>query len=56
MSGRLQMVWNHIKKFGSQNTVNKRVIDADEKLKKIFGGKSAVDMFEMSKHVSKHIS
>ncbi|MDE0856705.1 MAG: hypothetical protein OSA97_20005 [Nevskia sp.] len=31
-------------------------MNADEKLKKIFGGKSVVNMFEMTKHVSKHIS
>lgn len=49
-------LWAYIKKFGLQDTKNKRLINADEKLKKIFGGKSVVNMFEMTKLVSKHIS
>jgi len=49
-------LWAYIKKFGLQDKINKRMINADEKLKKIFGGKSVVNMFEMTKLVSKHIS
>jgi chromatin remodeling complex protein RSC6 len=49
-------LWAYIKKNGLQDKVNKRMINADEKLKKIFGGKSVVNMFEMTKLVSKHIS
>lgn len=49
-------LWAYIKKFGLQDQKNKRQINADEKLKKIFGGKASVNMFEMTKLVSKHIS
>ena len=49
-------LWLYIKKFGLQDKINKRMINADEKLKKIFGGKSVVNMFEMTKLVSKHIT
>ncbi|MDR3418089.1 MAG: SWIB/MDM2 domain-containing protein [Nevskia sp.] len=48
-------LWAYIKKNGLQDKINKRLINADEKLKKIFGGKSVVNMFEMTKLVSKHI-
>jgi chromatin remodeling complex protein RSC6 len=49
-------LWAYIKKNGLQDKQNKRMINADDKLKKIFGGKSVVNMFEMTKLVSKHIS
>ncbi len=52
----IKKLWDYIKKFDLQDKVNKRLINADEKLKKIFGGKSVVNMFEMTKLVSKHIS
>ncbi|HOP08314.1 MAG TPA: SWIB/MDM2 domain-containing protein [candidate division Zixibacteria bacterium] len=48
-------LWEYIKKNGLQDTANKRMINADEKLKKIFGGKKQVSMFEMTKLVSKHM-
>ena len=48
-------LWAYIKKHGLQDKINKRLINADEKLKKLFGGKSVVNMFEMTKLVSKHI-
>lgn len=48
-------LWAYIKKHGLQDSKNKRQINADEKLKKVFGGKAAVNMFEMTKLVSKHI-
>ena len=49
-------LWAYIKKNGLQDKTNKRQINADEKLKAIFGGKASVSMFEMTKLVSKHIS
>ena len=49
-------LWAYIKKNGLQDQKNKRVINADDKLKAIFGGKASVNMFEMTKLVSKHIS
>jgi chromatin remodeling complex protein RSC6 len=48
-------LWAYIKKNGLQDKVNRRMINADEKLKKVFGGKSKVSMFEMTKLVSKHM-
>ncbi|TXF12541.1 SWIB/MDM2 domain-containing protein [Pelomicrobium methylotrophicum] len=49
-------VWDYIKKNKLQDTVNKRMINADDKLKAVFGGKSQVSMFEMTKLVNKHLS
>jgi upstream activation factor subunit UAF30 len=48
-------VWEYIKKFKLQNAENKRMIDADEKLKAVFGGKKQVSMFEMTKLISNHL-
>ena len=48
-------IWDHIKKNNLQNPKNKREILADDKLKKVFGGKDAVSMFEMNKHLSNHL-
>ncbi len=48
-------MWDHIKKNNLQNPKNKREILADDKLKKVFGGKDAVSMFEMNKHISGHV-
>jgi chromatin remodeling complex protein RSC6 len=48
-------VWDHIRKNNLQNPANKREIVADDKLKKIFG-KDRCSMFEMNKHLSKHLS
>ena len=48
-------IWDYIKKNKLQDAVNKRLINADEKLKSVFGGKSKVSMFEMTKLVSKHL-
>ena len=48
-------VWDHIKKNNLQNPQNKREIVADDKLRKIFG-KDRCSMFEMTKHLSKHLS
>jgi chromatin remodeling complex protein RSC6 len=49
-------LWAYIKKHGLQDTKNKRNINADDKLKAVFGGKKTVSMFEMTKLVSKHVS
>ncbi len=49
-------MWVYIKKHNLQNPKNKRNIMADENLKKVFGGKSEVTMFEMAKLISKHVS
>ena len=48
-------IWAYIKKNNLQNPKNKREILADDKLKPIFDGKSAVSMFEMNKHLAKHL-
>jgi upstream activation factor subunit UAF30 len=48
-------VWDYIKKHGLQDAKNKRNINADALLKPIFGGKSQVTMFEMTKLVSTHV-
>ena len=48
-------IWDYIKKNGLQDKKNKRNINADEKLGKIFGGKKQVSMFEMTALVSKHL-
>jgi chromatin remodeling complex protein RSC6 len=48
-------LWAYIKKNGLQDKKNKRQINADAKLKVVFGGKSAVNMFVMTALVSKHL-
>ena len=48
-------IWAYIKKNGLQDKKNKRNINADEKLKTVFGGKKTVSMFEMTKLVNKHV-
>jgi len=48
-------IWEYIKKNKLQNAINKRMIDADEKLRAVFGGKKQVSMFEMTKLVSNHL-
>jgi len=49
-------LWAYIKKNKLQDSVNKRNINADDKLKAVFGGKKTVSMFEMTKLVGKHVS
>jgi upstream activation factor subunit UAF30 len=49
-------LWAYIKKNGLQDQKNKRMIKADDRLKPIFGGRSQVNMFEMTKLVNKHVS
>ena len=48
-------IWAYIKRNGLQDKKNRRMINADEKLKAIFGGKKQVSMFEMTKLVNKHL-
>jgi chromatin remodeling complex protein RSC6 len=48
-------LWDYIKKHKLQDTKNKRNINADEALKKVFNGKKQVSMFEMTKLVSGHV-
>ena len=50
-----KQLWVYIKKNKLQDNVNRRMINADAKLKKVFGGKKKVSMFEMTKLVSKHM-
>ncbi len=49
-------LWAYIKAQKCQDAKNKRNINPDDKLAKVFGGKKAVNMFEMTKLVSKHLS
>ena len=49
-------LWAYIKKNGLQDKKNKRMIKADDNLKAVFKGKAVVNMFEMTKLVSKHLS
>ncbi|OGF63210.1 hypothetical protein A2926_03855 [Candidatus Giovannonibacteria bacterium RIFCSPLOWO2_01_FULL_44_40] len=52
----VKKLWAYIKKHGLQDQKNRRNINADAALKKVFGGKGVVNMFEMTKLVSKHLS
>ena len=52
----VKKLWAYIKKNNLQDPKNKRDIIADAKLKPVFGGKGVVNMFEMTKLVSKHLS
>jgi len=50
----MKKTWVYIKKFALQDKKNRRQINADDKLKALFGGKASVTMFEMTKHIFKH--
>ena len=52
----VKKLWAYIKKNNLQDKKNKRNINADSALKTVFGGKSVVNMFEMTKLVSKHLN
>lgn len=52
----VKKLWEYIKKNDLQDPKNKRNINADENLKKVFDGKDVVNMFEMTKLVAKHLS
>jgi upstream activation factor subunit UAF30 len=49
-------LWAYIKRNGLQDSKNRRMINADERLRPVFGGKSQVSMFDMTKLVSRHLS
>ncbi len=49
-------IWEYIKKYDLQNDGDRRMIDADDKLTAVFGGKKQVSMFEMTKLVSTHLT
>ena len=52
----VKKIWGYIKANKLQDAKNKRMINADAKLKPIFGGKGQVSMFDMAKFLSKHLS
>jgi upstream activation factor subunit UAF30 len=52
----VKKLWEYIKKNKLQDKANKRMINADDTLTRVFGGKRSVSMFEMTKLVSKHLS
>ena len=52
----VKKLWAYIHAHGLQDRVNRRMINADQNLKKVFGGRSSVSMFEMTKLVSAHLS
>ncbi len=52
----IKKLWVYIKKNKCQDEKNKRNIIPDAKLAKVFGSKNAIDMFQMTKKVSKHLS
>ena len=49
-------LWAYIKRNGLQDKTNRRMINGDDKLRAVFGGKSQVSIFDMTKLVSKHLS
>jgi len=51
----VKKLWVYIKAHNLQDSKNKRMINADEKLKPVFNGNNQVSMFEMAKHLSKHL-
>jgi upstream activation factor subunit UAF30 len=51
----VKKTWDYIKANNLQDKVNRRMINADAKLKAVFGGKSQVSMFDMAKHLSKNL-
>jgi upstream activation factor subunit UAF30 len=51
----IKKIWDYIKKNGLQDSKNRRMINADAKLRTIFEGKEQISMFELAKVVSKHV-
>jgi chromatin remodeling complex protein RSC6 len=49
-------LWSYIKRNGLQDSKNRRNINADDKLRPVFGGKATVNMFDMTRMVNKHVS
>ncbi|WP_462262205.1 SWIB/MDM2 domain-containing protein [Ferruginibacter sp.] len=52
----VKKIWVYIKANKLQDSKNRRMINADDKLKVVFGGKGQVSMFDMAKFLSKHLS
>jgi upstream activation factor subunit UAF30 len=52
----ISKLWSYIKRNGLQDSKNRRAINADEKLRPLFGGKSQVTMFDLAKIANKHLS
>jgi len=52
----MKKLWAYIKDRNLQDSANKRNINADDNLKVVFGGKAQVNMFEMTKLISKHLT
>ena len=48
-------IWAYIKRNGLQDKKNRRMINADDKLRAVFGGRGQVNMFQMTSLVSKHV-
>lgn len=55
-TGAVKKIWDYIKANKLQDAKNRRMINADAKLKPVFGGKAQVSMFDMAKFLSKHLS
>lgn len=51
----IKKIWDYIKKKGLQDKTNKRMINADDKLKAVFAGKNQISMFELAKVVNNHV-
>ena len=51
----IKKIWDYIKKNGLQDRQNKRMINSDDKLKVVFGGKDQISMFELAKIVNNHV-
>jgi upstream activation factor subunit UAF30 len=51
----IKKIWDYIKKNKLQDSKNRRMINADAKLKVVFGGKDQISMFELAKVVNKHV-
>jgi upstream activation factor subunit UAF30 len=51
----IKKIWDYIKKNNLQDKKNRRMINADDKLKTVFAGKTQISMFELAKIVNKHV-
>lgn len=51
----IKKIWDYIKKNGLQDSKNRRMINADAKLKVLFAGKAQISMFELAKVVNNHV-
>jgi chromatin remodeling complex protein RSC6 len=51
----IKKIWDYIKKNDLQDKKNRRMINADDKLKTLFGGKTQISMFELAKVVNNHV-